>query len=409
MRQPQQGLGEFDLALDGADRTGKARVSSRFPERLGSTHTTAKAEKDTHTEPSTADTIWSYIRTKRGDKMTGRITYAAPISHQPVGGIRILHRHVELLKDAGYNSVIWHTDDSTTSAWFESSAPVVVGDTLSLDHTDTLVIPESLVCTGIDPAPGCRKVIYNQGHLLTFANTTASEFPLWDPPPPMWVSSLMSRDVLCRLKDALPICGIKYVPHSIDTDLFQPSTVRERKIAWMPRKRPLESKVLHSLFASDNRFKGIELRPIDGSTERQTAAELATTSVFIPLGLGEGFGLPTAEALASGCVVVGYAAGGGAELFKAPGTYLTPESDVIAVVEHVAKVIANPPSSKERLNYRKWIEDRYPLSQQRECLVQALQSVREHPAKPGLATHPIKLWQKNLDEENLPKLSRSTR
>lgn len=329
--------------------------------------------------------------------MANRVIYVGTASDHPIGGIRVLYRHVELLVKEGFDAAIWNPVESITNCWFNSSAPVLREERIILDETDMLVIPESFVCTGKDPAPGCRKVIYNQGHLLTFTNTSAAEYPAWDPQPPMWVSSLMSRSIVRRLQTVLPIGEVAYIPHSIDTDLFYMSNLRQRKVAWIPRKRRLEAEVLRTVFAADQRFNGIKLRPIDALTEQQIAAELATTSVFVPLGLGEGFGLPIAEALASGCAVVGYPAGGGAELFRAPGTYAIPESDILAIVEQVATVLADEPSSEERLNYRKWIKENYHVSQQLQALTKAIGSAREVPAASGHATHPLPFKSETAD------------
>jgi hypothetical protein len=320
--------------------------------------------------------------------MSGRVVYAVPDVHAPTGGVRVIYRHVEMLIKAGYDAAIWYSETNTGLGWFSSNAPVLTGTSLKINEDDALVIPEPLVFAGHDPAPGCRKIIYNQNHFYTFFNVSWDEYPAWMPRPMIWLSSQASVEVLGRLRTVLPIKGIEYIPLAIDTSLFRPSEERERKIAWMPRKRPCEATLLHALFAADSRLGDVVFMPIEGLSEQETAAELSTTSVFIALGREEGFGLPVAEALAAGCAVVGYPAGGGAELFKAPGTYAVRDSDVLAMVDRTAAVLANEPTVEERATYRAWVEKTYPASTQLSCLIRALESARRCPASAGIAIHP---------------------
>ncbi len=51
-------------------------------------------------------------------------------------------------------------------------------------RNDLLVLPETPTVQGRDPAPGARKVIFNQNHFYTFAaGTPGEDFPGWSPAP----------------------------------------------------------------------------------------------------------------------------------------------------------------------------------------------------------------------------------
>lgn len=335
--------------------------------------------------------------------MTGQIIYVAATPDKPIGGIRVLYQHVELLTAAGYDAVIWHPRAGMSHAWFDSSAPLVYGAQLELDATDTLVIPECVI-ENRDPAPGCRKVIYNQNYFLTFASVDWAEFPTWDPAPSVWVSSDVACDVLNRLRDVLPILDVTTIPLAIDTDLFRPDPVapRERKVVWMPRKRREEAQLIHALLTADPRFDGVTLRPLDGMPTQRIARELRSASVFVALGRDEGFGLPVAEALAAGCAVVGYSGGGGAELFAAPGTHAVADPDTLALVDRVAEVLASEPSAEDRASYHAWIAERYTTARQREHLQRAVDAVRALAARGGVASYPLGM----LSDPSLAELRR---
>lgn len=290
-----------------------------------------------------------------------------------------------------------------THSWFTSSVPHHYGAMLELDATDVLVIPECVI-ESHDPAPGCRKVIYNQNYFLTFASVRWQDFPRWDPIPPVWTSSDASVTVLNRLRGVVPIDTVDYIPLGIDTELLRPlpRARRQRKVVWMPRKRHEETELLHALFAADRRFDNVTLRPLDGLTTKQIARELGNASIFVALGRDEGFGLPVAEALASGCLVVDYPAGGGTELFDAPGAYPVPDPDTLAIIDQVASLLANESTEAERASYREWIKQRYNESRQREHLLHAVEIARAVPAQNGVASYPLKM----LSDPSLHDLKR---
>ncbi|NEE03921.1 glycosyltransferase [Phytoactinopolyspora halotolerans] len=320
--------------------------------------------------------------------MNHRVIYAIPDITVPTGGVRVLYRHIEILSNAGYRAYAWYRKRILNHDWFSSAVRTISSTTLELGDDDLLVVPEPWVVSGIDPAPGCRKVIYNQNHFYTFFSAPPVEYPVWRPRPAVWVSSLANRDAQLRLKDLLHVSGVEYIPLSIDTSLFRP-TRKERKVSWMPRKRPNEGSLLHALLDADERMAGVTLMPIEGLTERQTAAELGTTSVFVALGRDEGFGLPVAEALAAGCAVVGYPAGGGAELFECPGAHPVAESDILAIVEKVAELLCNEPSERERASYAEWVAARYADQDQRKALLEAVSTAFDGPGGAGEAVHPF--------------------
>lgn len=316
----------------------------------------------------------------------GKVVYVSSDQTTPSGGIRALYRHVELLIHDGFDAIIWQYRSRLD--WFSSSAPVHHGSTLAIGRDDILVVPEPFVLPGSDPAPGCRKVIYNQNHFYTFASVEPSQFPTWTPRPAVWASSATIAETLRRLKPFLPIADIRILPYAVDTQLFRPGWVKRKKVVWMPRKRRYEASLLRALFQADGRFDDVEFSSLDGVDERTTATELGTASIFIALGRDEGFGLPVAEALACGCVVVGYAAGGGAELFVAPGTHEAHDSDVLGIVDLVANLLAEGPKDEERATYRAWVENNYSTPRLLDCLKGALFSAMNEPAISGMAVHP---------------------
>jgi glycosyltransferase involved in cell wall biosynthesis len=317
------------------------------------------------------------------------VIYAVKEPDSPGGGIRVQARHVELLRTAGVDAALWFRTPGYRLPWFDTSATVLGGDQLELTEDDLLVVPELYLLPGVDPAPGVRKVIFNQNHFLTFWSWRDSTgYPGWDPAPEVWAVSHESRDVLVRLHPELPV---RLIPNPVDTELFRPARTRTHQIAWMPRRRPLEAAVLERLLRNDSRAAGVDLAVLAELTEPQVAEALGRTSVFIALGISEGFGLPVAEALAAGCLVVGYPAGGGEELFEAPGTWRIDDARPQLLADRALELLSVPAADPVRDAAREWVSERYSSAATSAALLAAVGSARALPGKAGPATHPI-VW-----------------
>src|SRR5258708_39406932 len=79
---------------------------------------------------------------------------------------------------------------------------------------------------------------------------------------------------------------------------------------------------------------------IDRLSQRQPAAALAASAVFLASGYPEGFGLPPLEALACGCLVVGFAGRGGREYLRhGENCLLAAEGEVLGAAEQLARAL----------------------------------------------------------------------
>ncbi|AHH94772.1 hypothetical protein KALB_1399 [Kutzneria albida DSM 43870] len=313
-----------------------------------------------------------------------------------MGGVRVLHRHVELLVEAGVDAFVWLPTEGYRYGWFDSPAPRLYGAELALTEHDLLVVPEGGVRPGVDPAPGARKVIFNQNHFLSYLNFEPDQpYPGWQPAPGVWVVSQESAEVLAATEPELP-CSL--IPNPLDLDLFRPAAQRVRRIAWMPRKRPLEAKLLERALRADPRSAGVELVALQGLPETEVARILGESSVFLALGLYEGFGLPIAEALASGCLVLGYAAGGGQELFEAPGTWQLPDQRPTMLADAALSMVVDglPDEDGVRAAARDWVAQRYTAQTATKALRTAVDEAMAQPGAACTAVHPMNLSDPEL-------------
>lgn len=296
-------------------------------------------------------------------------------------------QHVRLLRERGHEAWLWLPDPADRTDWIEDDVPMLFGATTPISADDLLVLPETPTVHGRDPAPGARKVIFNQNHFYTFAaGAPGGDFPGWSPAPAIWVVSAESRDVLAVVLPGLPM---SVVPNPVDGELFSPVATEQVRVSWLPRKRPREASLLTRLLAADPRLAGVDLVELIRTPREEVAATLGRSAVFIALGHTESFGLPVAEALASGCLVAGYDGGGGHELFEAPGAWRVPDQRPLLLRDRVADLVQNIAAlSPVRAANRVWVLDRYTFARTGAALEEAVAAARARPGNDAVAVHP---------------------
>ncbi|MDT8913067.1 glycosyltransferase [Amycolatopsis sp. PS_44_ISF1] len=327
--------------------------------------------------------------------MAGRVIYAGFEVQYPVGGNRLLTEHVALLAAAGVDAYRWSPTPGFRYDWFEDTVPALSGAELEMAAEDLLVVPELTILPGHDPAPGGRKVIFVQGHFMMFLTCPElNPYPGWSVPPTLWTISRDAVEVISRAVPDLPPPVL--VPNPIDAQLFRP-VEKKPSIAWMSRKRPSESALLKQILRNDPRSAGVELRDIRGLPHEEVARVLADTSVFVALGApeGEGFGLPVAEALASGCLVTGYGLGGGDELFEAPSAWPVPSLRTVELADRALELVHRTGTGRVRAEGRQWLVDRYHGKATTEALLTGIEAARRGPARATTAVHPT-AWEAEL-------------
>lgn len=334
--------------------------------------------------------------------MTGRVVYTSFELQFPIGGVRVLSQQVALLRAAGVEAYRWTPTPGFRYTWFDDDVPTLSGETLELAEDDVLLLPEIAVVPGHDPAPGAHAIIYSQNQYLTFLGTADLDpYPGWAAKPELWA---VSRADVQTLRRALPGYEPHLVPNIIDAELFTPAANRVRRVAWMSRKRPVESTLLRRLLRSDPRSAGVELHDINQVSHEEVARVLGETSVFIALGgpEGEGFGLPAAEAMAAGCLVTGYAGGGGAELFDSPSAWRVPELATAELADRALELLDLPDQDEVRRAGREWVRDRYNTKTATDALVEGIRLARARPGGATTATHPVR-WMAEIAKHFPPQ------
>ena len=255
-----------------------------------------------------------------------------PDVKRPVGGAKQMHRLAECIESANREAFIIQGDADFHPSWFSSSVKTVAYESWKQrsdlhPERDIVILPETFLSSLSSYMPGFPTVIFNQNVSYSFGVTQITQNPLR-------VLSTYSSDsishVLCVsqhdlavLRDgfALDQSRISLVVNAIETGMFRPAKRKKRQIAFMPRKNSLDASVVCALLSRQEWFKGWRFVPIQNATLQEVSQIFSESLIFLSFGHPEGFGLPVAEAFASGCCVIGYSGLGGRELFSLAATF----------------------------------------------------------------------------------------
>ncbi|MBY0486469.1 MAG: glycosyltransferase [Flavobacteriaceae bacterium] len=316
---------------------------------------------------------------------TNRIFFITPDINTPTGGIKQLYRQVDVLNKNGFDAYILHQKSGFRCTWFINETRVASSykiltdlDSLLTAYTvfgggfvrsaknlvkkiikkskfilsnnkndivvrseDIFVFPEVYGPNLAELLKGNSKVIYNQGAYQTFFHYNLS---LTNYATPYLNSELIATVVNSEnakeyVSHVFPSMSVHRVRYGIDSKNFFFSENKKKKIAFMPRRLRVDLiQVINIL-----KFKGLledwELVEIHNMNEQQVADALRECALFLSFSINEGFGMPPAEAMACGCVVVGYSGKGGKEFFKEDFCYPVADRDVLLYAKTLEEVI----------------------------------------------------------------------
>jgi hypothetical protein len=264
------------------------------------------------------------------------IYYLAPHLAEPAGGVKVMYRQVDLLNEMGIEAAILHEPEGFRATWFANETRIVSAESINLRANDVLVIPECYG-PGLSLLPDVRVYIFNQGAYHTF--DLIDDADPYAAVPNLQGMLTVSVDSQELLEFAFPGTPLWRTRPVIDRKIFYPGSGTPRKaLAFLPERRNEERHQLLSMLRS----RGVDwdLVPISGLPETGVAELMRESAIFLSFSQREGFGLPPAEAMASGCYVIGYDGGGGKEFFDP--AYCLPVTDQTSFARAVLAATQRP-------------------------------------------------------------------
>jgi glycosyltransferase involved in cell wall biosynthesis len=295
------------------------------------------------------------IRRPRPKKRVPRLRLAAgrtanptlwmicPDWDKPAGGLRKQYRAVDVLNEAGLSAAVVHRRPGFRCTWFEHDTRVVSAGDIAVAEGDVIAVPEIYGPSILELPAGVRQVIFNQGAYLaldTLVSGGAGAAAPYLDNPDLAAVVVVSDDSARVVRYAFPNVPVHRIHHGIDPAIHHPpAAAPRRRIAYMTRRRSHEAALVLRLLELRGVLDGWEVVAIHGKTELEVAEILRSSQIFLSFSQLEGFGLPPLEALACGCLVVGFDGFGGRELFQPPFATSIEDGDVVAYAQAVEDVI----------------------------------------------------------------------
>ena len=318
--------------------------------------------------------------------MIERIFYECVDVTKPSGGVRRLYRHVEILNRHGFAASILHQSHGFRADWFVSDAPVTAWEPpFELSPRDVLVIPEGHVevLAATADAPCCRVVI-----ALNWANIYR-RLPIGTDWRHYGIRHVIAGS-LCEQDFIARTMGLDSVVIASGTngDLFRPLGPKRLQIAYMPRKNPDVFTIIAGIFRSRwPRWAHVPFVPIDEVSHAGVAALLAESAIFLATSFPEGLARPPLEAMASGCLVVGFAGRGSLEYMDhGRNCFRADDLDVLSAAEFLDEALSQWTDGRAEPMVRAAREtaERYSLAREEQAVVDYWRAFRTaHEANDG--------------------------
>ncbi len=302
--------------------------------------------------------------------------FLAPDYAPPSGGLRTMYRHVDILNAAGIAAAAVHQRPGFRYSWFENSTATAPVDSVELGPQDVLVFGE-LDVDLVERLPAAQPyAILNQSGYLTWAKTLEVS-DVYETRPGMRAVVVVSDDIAELLRLAFPTARVLPVRLSIDGTLFHPPPRKTgRLLTYMPRRGADDLAIVFQLLRSDPLLAEWTILPLDGMTHTEVAEAMRRSSIFVTASPREGFGLPSAEAMACGNVVVGYHGFGGREFLRPEFSVPIETGDVKSLARAVGELLRNEAADPGTLASRgsqaaRWVLERYSLHAETTSVIDA--------------------------------------
>lgn len=349
-------------------------------------------------------------------KSKRNIYFICPDEKKNSGGVKQIYRQVDILNKNGFNASVLHGKKGFRITWFENSTKIVYKPYIhnqlkslkklyqqkktsaffykilskinkffvsKIEDDAILVFPEIYGPNIHLIERNIEKIIFNQNCYYTFnhfQNDTNLEDCCYKH---IKHCIVVSEDSQKYIKTAFSDLKVHRIKLGIDDEIFQYTTEKKLKIAFMPRKLSSDVKQVIHILNSRKKIPNWEFIAIDGLKEKQVAETLKKCSVFLSFNHIEGFGLPPVEAMSCGCIVIGYQGNAGKEYFKPEFSFPIEESNIIEYVlkiEEICSIIEKNKTYLEETGQKAstFIKENYNLKEEQKSILQIWAEILEN-------------------------------
>ncbi len=342
--------------------------------------------------------------------MDQRIFIMSPDDTGPIGGVKQIYRHVDVLNKFGIKAWVLHRKKGFRCQWFVNRTPTISWSEFQWKDDDILVLPEIFGqrmakslriekhSTFINRSryweediAQIRKVIFNQNAYNTFARYGFDPQDLDTPyvDRSVLATIVVSEDSREYLQSVFPHHPIHRIHNAIDSRLFPYQQQKKKQICFMPRKHREEAQEVINIAKFRTGLGDFSIVPIENRNESEVAGIMKESLVFLSFGYPEGFSLPPAEAMSCGCIVIGYHGGGGREYFDSAYSFPIEATDIRTFARTLEKIILSYRDNvalldKMRLTASHYITENYSQKREEYDIITAWEKILGHIIAPSI-------------------------
>jgi len=290
----------------------------------------------------------------------------------PIGGVIVQGEHVAALRRAGFDAKISSAYDGGQPDWINPEAPVLKSGSIEICNGDVVVMHDSLPRHLFDSflSLPVRKVFFCQNHYFldgTFApHEKLSDFAID-------AFICVSDPIAEHLRNVHGVHDPVIIRPAVRT---APAVTKTRKlqVCYMPRKRLVEcAAVIYGFRYLNSQIADTAFVSIHKMHPDAVAECMSESAIFLSLSAHEGLGLPPLEAMAAGCVVVGYHGGGGLDYAtESNGRWYdeeTPDNLIHLLADTVGRLRADPDAFSDLLEGGRATAARYSKAAMEDALL----------------------------------------
>lgn len=267
-------------------------------------------------------------------KSSGVVHFLCPDVPHATGGVAKIYEFANALKNAGQDVAVVHQDPQYRPNWFATDVPIESWKSTVVGADDLLVVPE-FMSSLLPQLRGCAKVILNQAF--------SSPGAIWFQDELVCSIVATSQYIHRYIQFVHPQTALFPIQLGYDKLVFNAiHAFKKKQVAYMPRRRGDDSKRIIQALERRGALVGWTVVAIDALPALEVAQILRESMIFLSFSQREGFGLPPLEAMACGCVVVGFHGLGGAEFFDPSSCYPIPEDDICTFQETLEILLTDP-------------------------------------------------------------------
>jgi hypothetical protein len=237
----------------------------------------------------------------------------------PSGGIKRLYRHVFQLNRLGVNAAIVHEKRGFVATWNGFEVPVVwMEDRPMISGDDILVFPEGAI-SAMEQTGNLsnKRVVIALSWSYVFRHLPVGESWQDYGISEVITPSRFIKDFLAWYMDV----KVTLIDDYVDPEVyfFDPK-VRKRKISYLSRKNAMGDRLRDVLAGRDHPLSQYDWTAMENFSEDVYAQHLRESKIFLATSSEEGRNISVLEAMASGCIVVGFSGLGGSDYMVGHGS-----------------------------------------------------------------------------------------